>query len=154
MSPVINARLLGARMPSEPTPLEEVSHLTLQVGRILFQNNADTAEVEDSVRRFASAFGCETHLLVTYETLLLTLISNQQFRTKAGNLFSAMNVNMAAVAAVKALVADVEAGGPMRLEEIRRKLDEIECQPPILQAVDCCRWSQSHRGKSRPIIRW
>lgn len=131
MSAVINSTLLGARMPSEPTPLEEVSHLTLKVGRILFQNNADTGEVEDSVRRFASAFGCEAHLLVTYKTLLLTLISNQQFRTKAGNSVPAMNVNMAAVAAVKALVADVEAGGAMALEEIRRKLDEIERQPPI-----------------------
>lgn len=46
--------------------------------------------------RFTSAFGCEAHLLVTYETLLLTVISNQQFRTKAGNRIPAMNVNMAA----------------------------------------------------------
>lgn len=83
-------------MPPEPASLEEVSHLALEVGRILFQNNADTAEVEDSVLRFTSAFGCEAHLLVTYETLLLTVISNQQFRTKAGNRIPAMNVNMAA----------------------------------------------------------
>ena len=69
-------------MPSEPTSLEEVSHLALKVGRILFQNNADTAEVEDSVVRFASAFGCEVHLLVTYETLLLTIASEKEFRTK------------------------------------------------------------------------
>jgi uncharacterized membrane protein YjjP (DUF1212 family) len=45
-------------MPPEPASLEEVSHLALEVGRILFQNNADAAEVEDSVLRFTSAFGC------------------------------------------------------------------------------------------------
>jgi uncharacterized membrane protein YjjP (DUF1212 family) len=117
-------------MPSEPTSLEEVSHLALKVGRILFQNNADTAEVEDSLVRFASAFGCEAHVLVTYKTLLLTLISNQQFRTKAGNRVPAMNVNMATVADVNSLVAKVE-GGLMGLMEVRTKLEEIERQPAI-----------------------
>ena len=60
-------------MIPEPASLEEVSHLALSVGRILFQNNADTEAVENSVQRFAKAFGCEAHLLVTYEALLLTV---------------------------------------------------------------------------------
>ena len=60
--------------------------------------------------RFAAAFGCETHLVVTYEALLLTVVSGEQFRTKISHRVPAMNVNMAAVAAVSNLLGEVEAG--------------------------------------------
>ncbi|HVE15596.1 MAG TPA: threonine/serine exporter family protein, partial [Chthoniobacterales bacterium] len=120
-------------MTSTPVPLEEISHLTLSVGRILFQNNADTEEVLESVQRFAKVFACDVHLLVTYESLLLTVTTAAgEFRTKAGNRVPAMNVNMAAVAAVKTLVVDVEtARGAMAATEIRQRLEAIEHQPPI-----------------------
>jgi len=120
-------------MTSTPVPLEEISHLTLSVGRILFQNNADTEEVLESVHRFAKVFACDVHLLVTYESLLLTVTTaSGEFRTKAGNRVPAMNVNMAAVAAVKTLVVDVEtARGAMAATEIRQRLEAIEHQPPI-----------------------
>ena len=104
--------------------------MALSVGRILFQNNADTEEVEISVQRLAEAYGCEAHLLVTYETLLLTVSHDQEFRTKTGNRVPAMNVNMAAVAFVETLLADVEQS-PMDLEDVRAKLEEIERQPAL-----------------------
>lgn len=118
-------------MSLEPAALEEVSHLTLTVGRLLFQNNADTEEVEVSVRRFGKALGCEVELLVTYETLLLTVISDGHFRTKAGNRVPAMNVNMAAVTAVKTLVTEVESGAVRDYAEIDARLEAIEHQKPI-----------------------
>jgi len=116
--------------PRQPVSLEEVSHLALSVGRLLFQNNADTEEVEDSVQRFAKAYGCEAHLLVTYEALLLTVRLNGEFRTKTGNRVPAMNVNMAAVAAVETLLAELEQI-PMGLEEVSSRLEDIERQPQI-----------------------
>jgi uncharacterized membrane protein YjjP (DUF1212 family) len=117
-------------MAPNPVSLEEVSHLALSVGRILFQNNADTETVEDSVQRFAKVFGCDAHLLVTYEALLLTVGLNGEFRTKTGNRVPTMIVNMAAVAAVETLLCDLECA-PMGIADVRARLEEIERQPPI-----------------------
>jgi len=114
-----------------PIPLEEVSHLALQAGRVLFQNNADTEEVSDAVLRFARAFDCEAHLLITYEVLLLTMASGAQFRTKVGSRVPGMNVNLAAVAAVKTLVDAIEAGETKDLADIRREIERIEHERPI-----------------------
>lgn len=115
---------------AQSASLEDVSHSALGIGRLLFQNNADTEEVEQAVRRFTKVFGYESHPLVTYETLLLTVTSRDSFRTKAGNRVPAMNVNMAAVAAVNTLVDDVEEGR-LSLAEVQGRLDTIEHQKPI-----------------------
>ncbi len=117
-------------MPPKQIFLEEVSHLALNFGRVLFQSNADTEEVQCSVRRFAAAFGCEANLIVTYESLLLTVSCNEEFRTKTGNRIPAMGVNMAAVAAAKTLLAEIEAGF-RDLPEIRQRIESSEKQPPI-----------------------
>src|ERR1700686_2081528 len=98
-------------MDSKAFRVEEVSHLALHVGRLLFQNNADTAHVEDSVVRFAAIFGYEAHLVVTYESLLVSVVSGEQFRTKVGHRIPSMNVNMAAVSAVDRLIDEVEKRG-------------------------------------------
>jgi len=117
-------------MDSKPFGVEEVSHLALHVGRLLFQNNADTAHVEDSVVRFAAIFGYEAHLVVTYETLLVSLVSGEQFRTKVGHRIPSMNVNMAAVTAVDRLIDDVESGG-LDLPRVRAELETIERHEPV-----------------------
>lgn len=117
-------------MPPNAQALEEVSHLSLNFGRVLFQSNADTGMVQDSVRRFAGAFGCEANLIVTYESLLLTVSCDGGFRTKTGNRIPAMGVNMAAVAAATTLLQEIEAG--LRdLAAIRARIEAIEKQPPI-----------------------
>lgn len=51
--------------------IEEIAHQSLQVGRLLMVSGADTEEVEVGVARFATAFGCEANLMVSYEALLL-----------------------------------------------------------------------------------
>jgi|GEM_PF-491502 len=126
------ARLLReiAAMTAHPVPIKDASHLTLSVGRILFQNNADTDAVTCAVQRIAKVFGCDAHLLVTYEALLLTMDRDGEFRTKTGKRIPSMNVNMAAVAAVETLLDEVEAG-PMALTEIRARLEAVEKQRPI-----------------------
>ena len=115
---------------TDPASIEDVAHLTLQVGRLLFENGADTAEVQESVVRFAAAFGCEAHLMVTYEVLLLTLVASGQFRTKVGYRVPAMNVNMAAIAGVSSLVGEVE-NGRRGMAEVRAELEDVEGRPPV-----------------------
>jgi uncharacterized membrane protein YjjP (DUF1212 family) len=110
--------------------VEEVAHLALQVGRLLLHNGTDTAQVQESATRFAAAFGCEAHLMVSYEAILLTVVAGSQFRTKVGHPIPAMNVNLAAVTAVNRLVAEVE-NGRLQLAEARAELDGIEHRPPV-----------------------
>jgi uncharacterized membrane protein YjjP (DUF1212 family) len=109
--------------------VEEVAHLSLLVGRLLLLNGADTAQVEAAVARFAAAFGCEAHLMVSYEALLLTIVAGNHFRTKIGSRVPAMNVGMTAVAAVNRLVDDAESGW-RGLAEARAALDAVEHQAP------------------------
>ena len=115
---------------TDPASIEDVAHLTLQVGRLLFENGADTAEVHESVVRFAAAFGYEAHLMVSYEALLLTLVAGGQFRTKVGYRVPAMNVNMAAIADVSTLVGEVE-NGRRGMAEVRAELEDVERRPPV-----------------------
>jgi uncharacterized membrane protein YjjP (DUF1212 family) len=115
---------------TDPASIEDVAHLTLQVGRLLFENGADTAEVHESVVRFAAAFGYEAHLMVSYEVLLLTLVAGGQFRTKVGYRVPAMNVNMAAIAGVSTLVGEVE-NGRRGMAEVRAELEDVEGRPPV-----------------------
>lgn len=109
--------------------VEEVAHLSLIVGRLLLLNGADTEEVEAAVARFAAAFGCEAHLMVSYEALLLTIVAGDHFRTKISSRVPAMNVGLTAVVAVNRLVDDAEAGR-RGLAEARAALDAVEHRPP------------------------
>jgi len=115
---------------SEPAHLEEVAHLALQVGRLLLENGADTAQVQESIVRFAAAFGYEAHLIVTYEALLLTIVAGNQFRTKVGYRVPGMNVNMAAVVSVNRLLGEV-VNGRLSLAEGRAELADIEQRPTL-----------------------
>jgi uncharacterized membrane protein YjjP (DUF1212 family) len=115
---------------TDPPSIEDVAHLALQLGRLLFENGADTAEVQGSVTRFAAAFGCEAHLMVSYEALLLTIVAGGQFRTKVGYRVPAMNVNMAAIADVSTLVGEVE-NGRRGMAEVRAELEDVERRPPV-----------------------
>jgi uncharacterized membrane protein YjjP (DUF1212 family) len=109
---------------------EQVAHRALQVGRILLGSGSDTAQIRSAMTRFAATFGCEAHLMVSYEAILLTVLAGDQFRTKIGSRIPAMNVNMAAVTAVTNLLAEAERGG-MNLSKAGEELDLIEHLPPV-----------------------
>jgi len=114
----------------DATQVEEVAHLSLQVGRLLLLNGADTGQVEAAVARFAGAFGCEAHLMVSYEALLLTIVAGDHFRTKIGQRVPAMNVGLTAVDAVNRLVDDAESGRS-ELASAAAELRAIEHRPPV-----------------------
>ncbi|HEY3909350.1 MAG TPA: threonine/serine exporter family protein [Stellaceae bacterium] len=121
----------SATEPAAPdgAEVEEIAHLSLVVGRLLLLNGADTAQVEAAVVRFAAAFGCEAHLMVSYEALLLTVVAGNHFRTKIGSRVPAMNVGMTVVAAVNRVVAEVERGR-CGLDQARAALEAAEHRPP------------------------
>jgi uncharacterized membrane protein YjjP (DUF1212 family) len=108
---------------------EAVAHCALQVGRILLQNGGDTGQVQHAIKRLAEACGCEAHLLVTYEALLLTLVSQDSFRTKVGNRIPAMNVGMSALVSVYGILDGIGSGA-IGLPEAQAALDRLEHQPP------------------------
>ena len=105
--------------------MEEVIHLSLRLGRLLMANGADTAEVQTTVTRFAVAFGCEAHLLITYEALVLTLLAAGRYLTKAGRHLPAMNVNMRAIEALNRII-DETALRRLPAAEVRGRLDAVE----------------------------
>ncbi|HEY4040288.1 MAG TPA: threonine/serine exporter family protein [Rhodopila sp.] len=109
--------------------IEKVAHATLQAGRLLLLNGADTATVEATVVRFAAVFGCEAHLMVSYEVLLLTVVAGEQFRTKIGSRVAAMNVGMTTITAVRRVLDDLEHGR-MDLGRATAALDAAEHRTP------------------------
>jgi uncharacterized membrane protein YjjP (DUF1212 family) len=121
---------VSALAVADPRQIEEIAHRALQIGRLLQQNGADTEAVEAAVARFATAFGCEANLMVSYEALLLTLVAGDHFRTKIGHKLPAMNVGMSAIEALNRLVDEVESGR-RGLAEAGAELDAIEHRPPV-----------------------
>jgi uncharacterized membrane protein YjjP (DUF1212 family) len=110
--------------------IDQVAHLSLQVGRLLLLNGADTGQVEDGVVRFAAGFGCEARLLVSTEALLLTLVAGAQFRTRIGFHIPGMNVGMTAIAAINRLID--AAPGYAELPQLRALLEAIEHPRPVI----------------------
>ena len=113
----------------ESARIDEVAHLSLLAGRLLLLNGADTGQVEADVMRFAAAFGCEAHLLINYEGILLTAVSGDRFRTKIGHRLPAMNVGMGAVGAVDAAI-DGAVSGRLDLAQARAALEAAEHLAP------------------------
>ena len=120
----------SAPVVPDAAEVEEVAHLALLIGRLLLLNGADTAQVEAAVARFAAAFGCEAHLMVSYEALLLTIVAGEHFRTKIGSRVPAMNVGMTAVAEINRLVDDT-ARGRCGLAEAGAVLEAVERRPSV-----------------------
>lgn len=112
--------------------IEAGAHLLLTIGRRLLGDGAETEQVATTIDRVARSLGYEAHLLVTYEALLLTLmsgaVSDERFRTKAGRHLPGFGVNMRAVEAIDRVVADLVASR-IGVEEATRQLDAAEPAP-------------------------
>lgn len=104
---------------------QEATHVSLQLGRLLLVNGADTTHAEISVDRLAASLGYEAHLLVSYEALLLTVISDGKFRTKVGPRVEGMTVDMTGMRALDRIV-DEAALGQLDAATLGRRLDELE----------------------------
>jgi uncharacterized membrane protein YjjP (DUF1212 family) len=117
------------RFRQDAAHLDTLAHLTLQLGRILLLNGSDTEQVQALMARFTAAFGAEMNLLVSYEAVLVTLVSGEQIRTKIGYRLPGLGVGMSVIEAINRLVDDA-ASGRLRLNEVQPALDAIEHKPP------------------------
>src|SRR4051794_18145660 len=115
--------------------LEEAAHFLLLVGRLLLGDGADSEQVVTTVHRLAAALRFEARLVVTYESLLLTLVRGDRFRTKAGRHLPAFGVNMRAVEAIGEIAADLTEGRAT-LQQATARLSVVEsgvrCYPRTL----------------------
>lgn len=109
---------------------EQAGHCLLQFTRILLQNGADTGRVQDGARRLAAALGFEARLVISYEAVVLTLLSGESFTTKIGSRIPAMNVGMSQAAAAFAVLHAVEAR-ELTLAEAIARLEALEHAPPL-----------------------
>ncbi|MCB8877326.1 threonine/serine exporter family protein [Acidisoma silvae] len=120
-------------MPDETAQAAEAEaagHCLLQFGRILLQNGADTGRVQVAVRRMATALGYEARMLISYEGMVLTLVSGHHFATKIGSRIPAMNVGMSQAAAAFQVLHDV-VGGRCDVAGATARLDKLEHSPPL-----------------------
>jgi uncharacterized membrane protein YjjP (DUF1212 family) len=121
----------AAQVPmTDRSAAENAAHCILQFGRILLQNGADTGQVQLAVRRMATALGYESRLLISYEALLLTVVSGESFTTKIGSRIPAMNVGMSAVAAAYGLLDAVESR-TQTAAQAGEALELLEHAPPV-----------------------
>ncbi len=111
-------------MAGEAPPIQDVVHVSLRLGRLMLANGADTAHVQDAVLGLARRFGCEAHLLVHAEGLLLTIENAGSFRTKIGQPVAGLAVNMDVLVAIERLRASAAD-----VAELERQLDAIEHAP-------------------------
>jgi uncharacterized membrane protein YjjP (DUF1212 family) len=109
--------------------VDQVAHVSLLAGRLLMQNGADTGAVVAAVERVAVAFGCEAHLLVTYELLLLAVSAGGRSLTRIGHRVPAMNVGLTVLGAVNRIVADAESGR-LGLSDVKAALEQAEHPAP------------------------
>jgi uncharacterized membrane protein YjjP (DUF1212 family) len=126
--PPIDGAGMTAPATLDAAQVEQVAHVALLAGRLMLANGADTGTVTDGVERLAAAFGCEPHLLVSYESLLLTVVSGAQSRTRIGHRVPAMNVGLTALEALGRLVEDAEAGR-LGLADAAAALAAVEHRP-------------------------
>lgn len=114
---------------SGPSDAVILAHRCLQLSRLFLQNGAETEAVETAVVRFAAAFGAQVHLLITFESLSVTVVTDDQFRTKVGHRLPALAINVAALDSLERLVNKAEHG-LLSLPAIGDALDQLEKQPP------------------------
>jgi len=104
---------------------ERVGHIAARIGRLLLTNGADTGHTLRRVVMVADDLGCDAHVLVTAEAILVTVGSGAQFRTKVGHSIAAMTVDMGKLVAIERVVADI-ASGALAPDDVDARLDAIE----------------------------
>jgi uncharacterized membrane protein YjjP (DUF1212 family) len=109
---------------------DAAAHCVLQLARILLQNGADTGRVQGAVTRFATALGYEIRLVISYEAVILTLVSGERFITKIGSRIPAMNVGMSKAAGAMHVLDSIEAGR-IDLAEAAAALETLEHGPAL-----------------------
>ena len=139
--------------PLDHETLRDVIDLALWAGQLLLQNGAESARVEETVHRLGTALGAHwMDILVSPNAILVTTISDQEFRTKIRRVVS-MGVNMQIVTEVRTLVHQVERGQVDRAgtRETLTRLSHLRpqyrhCLVVVMIGLGCAAFSRLYGG--------
>ncbi|MBC8161342.1 MAG: threonine/serine exporter family protein, partial [Roseiflexaceae bacterium] len=129
-------RLLSSWPPVEPVVplsrngLREVLAAALQGGQLMIENGANTARVEETIHRLATALGAEwCDVYVTPTGLIATVYSRGEHRTRIQRIVRS-GVDLSRVAGVLA-ISRAAAGGALSVAQVRERLSQVASQPRL-----------------------
>lgn len=108
--------------------LTEITDIALEAGGLMLQFGAETHKVEEIVKRFGDALGCDiANILVTLDSISITVISKGLFRTKIKKIIRS-GVNFSILTRVDRLSIKAIANRYDK-EQIKRELELIKNTP-------------------------
>jgi uncharacterized membrane protein YjjP (DUF1212 family) len=117
-----------ARPVLDRPALADVVDLALWAGQLLMQNGAESRRVAETVTIIGTGLGCDWgNVLVSYNAIIVTHISGDEFRTKIRRV-SPAGVNMSLIEEISHLTHRVEEGRLDRFQ-VRLELDRISTAP-------------------------
>ncbi len=117
------------KAPLDYDTLRDVIDLSLWAGQLLLQNGAESQQVEETVHRLGTGLGCDwLDIFVSPNALVITAISDGQFRTKVRRVIS-IGVNLQVIVEVSTLVQRVLTGEIDRTE-LRAELVRVSHLQP------------------------
>lgn len=129
MRPFFPSLATTEKAPLDYETLRDVIDLALWAGQLLLQSGAESQQIEETVHRLGTGLGCDwLDILVSPNALVITAISNGEFRTKVRRVVS-IGVNLSVVIEVSMLVQRVIAGELDRFE-LRRELERVSHMQP------------------------
>jgi hypothetical protein len=109
---------------------QEAAHLSLELGRLLFANGADTAHVIAAIGCLASGLDFRANLLITYEALLVTVDTGNAPYTQAGRRLLPAVVDMTAVENLNQ-ISDEMADRSIDRNAVHQRLARLEQNIPL-----------------------
>jgi uncharacterized membrane protein YjjP (DUF1212 family) len=115
--------------PLDYETLRDVIDLSLWAGQMLLQNGAESQQVEETVHRLGTGLGCDwLDILVSPNAIVITAISNGEFRTKVRRVVN-IGVDMHVLVQVSTLVSRV-IDGELDRHQLRAELERVSRLQP------------------------
>ncbi|HLU09529.1 MAG TPA: threonine/serine exporter family protein [Oceanobacillus sp.] len=143
----------GAKPPLDYETLRDVIDLALWAGQLLLQNGAESQQVEETVHRLGTGLGCDwMDILVSPNAIVITAISNGEFRTKVRRVVN-IGVDMRILVEVSTLVSRV-IDGELDRHQLRAELERVSTLKPcynrwvvaVMVGIACASFSRLFGG--------
>lgn len=120
----------GVPYAAEKSTAEEAAHLSLELGRWLLVNAADTAQVHDAIARLARGLDFRARLIISYEAMLVTVDAKTSSHTRVGRHLPLTGLDITAVEKLNQ-VADEAADASLDLKGTHARLAALENNRPV-----------------------
>ena len=125
-----------------------VAQTAAKAGRLMLENGAETARVEDTMQRIAAAYGINAHAFVTLTDILVSCGGDLELVRMKGR----RRTNLSIVSSVNQLSREI-CDGKVEIGEALSRLDEIEGTTPYpgyvmlpVRALCCCAFAYINGG--------